>query len=92
MIQDKITYTPSIKPVVSADAASRYLEVTKWLRFVQGRDRAKSKALLWMMAKGLPPGLIGRETGYRTLSAQRGAKHRRLSEIVDRLSEAKVFT
>ncbi len=91
MIADSIYYPPRIKPVATSAAAERYMEVMKWLRFVRGRNRSDSKALLWLMAQDAPAGYIGRVTPYRTKSAQRAAKHRRLNEIVKRLDEEDVF-
>ena len=91
MIQDKISYPPTVKVVVTAGAASRYLEVTKWLRFVQGINRAKSKELLWLIASGVTLTAVARRLGYPSNEAVRAAKHRRLGDIVNRLNKEEVF-
>lgn len=91
MIQDKISYPPTVKVVVTAGAASRYLEVTKWLRFVRGKTLERGKSCLWLMANNYPPFVIARETGYGEGSPQRGAKFRLLGQIVERLDVEKIF-
>lgn len=91
MIQDKISYTPHIKPVVTADAASRYLEVTKWLRFVQGKNRAESKELVWLAAKGYNNWALAKKFRYPNADAASAALRRRLNEIAKHLSQEKVF-
>lgn len=92
MTQDGITYPPRITHVASSAELQRYMEVVKWLRYVEGRDRQKSKELLWLLASGAPTHFISKRTGLHTQSAIRGAKYRRLGEIVKRLEEQKVFS
>lgn len=85
MIADKISYEPDNRPVVSAAAAARYMEVTKWLRFARGRDRKQSKQLLWLLAKGLAPGAVARIVGLPNARAVGMAKTRRLNEIAEEI-------
>lgn len=85
MIADNITYPPDVKHPVSAEAAGRYMEVVKWLRFAKGRDRKQSKELLWLLAQNIAPGAVARITGYPTARAALMAKTRRLNEIAERL-------
>ena len=91
MVADRISFEPKIKPSVTADAAGRYMEVTKWLRFVEGRDRAKSKELLWLLAQNAPDSLIAKRTGYQGRTAIRAARYRRLGDIVARLERCEAF-
>lgn len=92
MVADNITYPPIIRVAVTASAASRYLEVTKWLRYVRGKTKERGKMALWMMAKNYPPFVIARETGYKEGSPQRGAKFRLLGQIVERLEKEDIFS
>lgn len=89
MIADNITYSPAIRPPVSAEAAGRYMEVVKWLRFARGRDRKQSKELIWLLAQNVAPGAVAKCVGYPSPRAVRMAKTRRLNEIADRLRENK---
>lgn len=91
MVADNISYPPKIKVAVTAGAASRYLEVTKWLRFVRGKTLERGKMALWMMAHDYPPFVIAKKTGYKEGSPQRGAKFRLLGQIVERLEGEKIF-
>lgn len=91
MVSEGISYPPQIREVITAEAAGRYLEVTKWLRFVRGKTKERGKTALWLMAKGVPPFYIARETGYPEGPAQRGAKYRLCGQIVDRLERENVF-
>lgn len=90
MIADKIAYPPEVKPVVSASQATRYMEVMKWLRYVEGRNRVQSKRLLWLLAHGFPPRYVAAKLKMKPEHV-RGARHRRLGEIVRRLESEKVF-
>lgn len=90
MIADSITYPPDVKPVVSASQASRYMEVMKWLRYVEGRNRVQSKRLLWLLAHGFTPRFVGAKLKMKPEHV-RGARHRRLGDIVKRLTAQKIF-
>lgn len=91
MAADNITYPPSIKPIVGAAQATRYMEVMKWLRYVEGRNRVQSKRLLWLLAHGLSPRHVAAKLRMRDENQVRGAKFRRLGDIVKRLEQAKIF-
>ena len=91
MVADKIAYPPKVRVIVTASAASRYLEVTKWLRFVRGKTLERGKNALWMMANNYPPFVISRQTGYAEGAPQRGAKFRLLGQIVERLEKEEIF-
>lgn len=91
MIADKISYAPKIKPSVSADAASRYIEVTKWLRYAQGKDRKQSKELIWLAAQGFSTRSLAKRYGFPNPDAAGAALRRRLNEIVNRLNKDKIF-
>lgn len=85
MIADKIAYATSVRHRATAAALGRYLEVTAWLRYIGGRDRAQSKRVLWRLAQGAPAGLVARQEGYGTARGARAKKNRELANIADRL-------
>lgn len=85
MAKDQIAYPPSIKASPTAQALGRYIEVTNWLRYVHGHNRARAKRLLWLLAKNVHPRRIAYQEGFGSVAGVRAAKKRYLRSIAERL-------
>lgn len=85
MAKDEITYTPHIHETPSAAALTRYCEVMGWLRYIRGRNVARSRRAVLLLSAGVPEARVMDIFGFRSRQAVDGVRYRAISGILERL-------